>query len=133
MSPNVPEIAIFQPGYSVTDTDCCSDSGYLDSGYGSGPAVRPAWANRNVFGLRRFHGTIRQYIDALEHSLPTNGPSCAYLSTPRIFAAAIREDNRLRSEHGVGLFYNSLARFEENARLSDCNHGVAKTVARYLE
>jgi hypothetical protein len=133
MSPNVPEIAIFQPGYSVTDSDCCSDSGYLDSGYGSGPAVRPAWANRNVFGLRRFHGTVRQYIDALEHSLPTNGPPCAFLSTPRIFAAAVIEDQRLRSKFGVGLFDQSLALLEERAQISNCHQGVATTIAGYLK
>lgn len=135
MSPNVPEVVIFKSGRLVVATDCCGDYGYLNGyrNYGSGPEIRESWANHRTFAVQEFHGTPEQYVEHIEHTIPTNGPDCVYLYTPRIFAAAVAEDIAMRATTKKGFIYQTLSRFEEEAKRNNCLPSVSQSIARFIK
>jgi hypothetical protein len=133
MSPNVPEISVFKPGYEVEGSGGGSDSGYLDDRFYTGPSERKVYADDHVIAMDRFHGTVNEYRDYLEHNYPLAGPACGFMETPQIYAAAIRENDRLRHELNQGLEYLNMRRFEEEATAAHCGVTVQFKVSGYLK
>jgi len=135
MSPNVPELSIFKSTFQVERDDCCSDTSYLNKewGYGKGPTIRPSWAADRHFALTRFSGSARQYASYLEGAIPTNGPACAFVATPRIFAAAVMEDQALQRTYGIAIPHQRLAYFEQTASRDGCGRSVASVIGRYIQ
>ena len=133
MSPNVPEVSVFKSGYEVEASGGGSDSGYLDDRSYTGPSERRVFADDHVIAMDRYRGTLAEYRDYLEHRFPIVGPACGYLYTPHIYAAAIREDARLRHELNQGLEYLNLRRFEDDATVSHCDVTVQSKLSGYLK
>ncbi|MEO8847686.1 MAG: hypothetical protein ABI440_03505 [Casimicrobiaceae bacterium] len=135
MSPNVPDISIFKPYYLVSDEGCCSNTGYLDEkwNFGSGPTRRVSWADRRAFALSSFRGTLAKYADYLEASIPTNGPDCAFMSTPHVFAAAVLEERQLRTRYHLAVPHQRLEYFEEMAIRERCGRTVASVIGEHIK
>lgn len=133
MSPNVPSIAIFKPDYRILVDGCCSLTGYLSGGYGTGPATRLSWANGKIFALTPFHGDLNKYREEVSRNIPLSGPSCAFGSIPRIYAAAILESTRLQKLTGRGIPDLSLKQFQSDVRFQSCTQTVLSALERYLK
>jgi len=135
MSPNLPQLDIFKPGYMLVKTSCCSDSSYLNSywNYGSGPSIRESWANGKTFALEPFPGTLQAYRDYLDGSLSLAGPFCAYQQIPRMYAAAISENQRLTVALGQGIPHFTLDDLQSHRDPARCSETLRTVVERYSQ
>jgi hypothetical protein len=133
MSPNVPAISVFKSGYQVEESGGGSDSGYLDDRFYTGPLERKVFADDHVIALDRFQGTLMEYRAYLEHNYPIVGSACGFKETPQIYAAAIRENDRLAHELNRGLDYLNMRRFEDEAAVAHCGVTVQSKLGGYLQ
>lgn len=94
--PNQPSLQLYKQDYHFFDTVPSSESAYLNDPSWSGDSVRHAeWDNR-VIRLMPFSGTKEVYMNHLVSGQNSSAGGCLWANTPRMWAAFIKEDQRLR-------------------------------------
>ena len=132
LSPNVPEIDVFKSEYEVATSAAGTNSGYLDDRSYTGPSVRKVYADGKVIALARFRGTDTQYAAHLDTFLRLPGPLCDYQLIPKIFAAIVMEDRRLKFRTGNGLPHGSLQHMQRMYAENKCTTTFLDSIKGYL-
>lgn len=133
MSPNVPDISVFKSGYEVAISGGGSDSGYLDDRFYKGPSIRKVYADDHVIALDRFYGDLNGYRVYLDRFLSITGPACNFQMIPRMYAAVIAEDRKLKTQTGRGLQNYSLSELQARHIDERCDAKVVDVVRRYIQ
>jgi hypothetical protein len=107
--------------------------GYMDDRSYTGSAVRKVYADGKVIALTRFRGTESQYNAYLHTFLHLAGPLCDYQLIPRMFAAVVMEDRRLKVNTGTGLANGSLEDMQRMYAANKCTISFLDAVGQYLK
>jgi len=96
LDPNQPTLQLYKQDYWFSLEGAPWESAYLNDPHWSGDRVRHVYLNTKILKLKQFKGNMEQYMDQLARGLMGSASGCLWVKAPRMMAAFINEDQRLR-------------------------------------